>query len=88
MDMSEAMLEKDMDMRPNRYLVMIRTVKDYVQDFFEQNPISQLSILAMYDGKCIKISDLSGNPNDHISAIDSLRKESPKEVLHYKMRWK
>jgi transcription initiation factor TFIIH subunit 2 len=76
MDMSEAMLEKDMDMRPNRYLVMIRIVKEYISDFFEQNPISQLSVLGMYDGKCIKISNLSGNPNDHISAIDMLRQES------------
>jgi transcription initiation factor TFIIH subunit 2 len=78
MDMSEAMLEKDMDMRPNRYLVMLRIVKEYVRDFFEQNPISQLSVLGMYDGKCIKVSDMSGNPNDHVTAIDLLRNETTK----------
>jgi transcription initiation factor TFIIH subunit 2 len=75
LDMSEAMLEKDMDMRPNRYLVTIRIVKEYVSDFFEQNPISQISILGMYDGKCIKISDMSGNPTDHILALDALRSD-------------
>jgi len=71
LDLSEAMLEKDM--RPNRYVVMIRIMTEFIRDFFEQNPISQLSVLGMYDGKCIRISDLSGNPNDHINAILQLR---------------
>ena len=38
----------------------------------------------MHDGVCIRISDLSGNPNDHITAIKALRdppslNERPKE---------
>jgi transcription initiation factor TFIIH subunit 2 len=69
--MSEAMLEKDM--RPNRYLVMLRHVQAYIRDFFEQNPISQLSVHGMYDGKCIQLSELSGNPNDHVMALEDLR---------------
>jgi transcription initiation factor TFIIH subunit 2 len=69
--MSVAMLEKDM--RPNRYLVMLRLVQEYIRDFFEQNPISQLSVHGMYDGKCMQLSELSGNPNDHISALEDLR---------------
>jgi transcription initiation factor TFIIH subunit 2 len=77
--MSEAMEEKDM--RPNRYAVMIRSTTDFIRDFFEQNPISQLSVLGMYDGKCIRISDLSGNPNDHIAAIQKLRTGDGKDEL-------
>jgi transcription initiation factor TFIIH subunit 2 len=82
LDLSEAMLEKDM--RPNRFIVMIRDAQAYVVEFFEQNPISQLTVLAMYDGKCIKVSELSGNPTDHVSAIQKLRfgggrDEMPKE---------
>jgi transcription initiation factor TFIIH subunit 2 len=69
--MSEAMLEKDM--RPNRYIVMLRHVQAYIRDFFEQNPISQLSVHGMYDGKCMQLSELSGNPNDHILALEDLR---------------
>jgi transcription initiation factor TFIIH subunit 2 len=71
LDVSEAMLEKDM--RPNRYRVMLLYAVDYIREYFEQNPISQLTVLAMYDGKCIKISELSGNPNEHIEAIRQLR---------------
>jgi transcription initiation factor TFIIH subunit 2 len=74
------MMEKDM--RPNRYIVMVNHAQDYVREFFEQNPISQMCVLAMHDGLCIRVSELSGNPNDHISAIHELRFPSqglPKE---------
>ncbi|KAH7073495.1 hypothetical protein BKA63DRAFT_534000 [Paraphoma chrysanthemicola] len=47
LDLSEAMLEKDM--RPNRYITMINYAQDYVREFFEQNPISQMSVLGMHD---------------------------------------
>lgn len=60
-------------MRPNRYLVTIRYAQEYVREFFEQNPISQLGVLAMHDGVCIRVSDLGGNPGEHIAALASLR---------------
>jgi transcription initiation factor TFIIH subunit 2 len=75
------MLEKDM--RPNRFIVMLRYVQDYIREFFEQNPISQMSIMAMYDGICVRISELGGNPTDHINAVLAIRnprgKDTPKE---------
>jgi transcription initiation factor TFIIH subunit 2 len=78
LDLSEAMLEKDM--RPNRYITTLKYAQEYVREFFEQNPISQLCVLAMYDGLCIRVSELSGNPNDHVTAIQALRTgKDPKE---------
>ncbi|KAF2491557.1 Ssl1-domain-containing protein [Lophium mytilinum] len=71
LDLSEAMLEKDM--RPNRYFTMIKYTQEYVREFFEQNPISQMCVMGMHDGICIRVSELSGNPADHISAIQGLR---------------
>ncbi|CAI6333903.1 unnamed protein product [Periconia digitata] len=71
LDLSEAMLEKDM--RPNRYAAMIKYSQEYVREFFEQNPISQMSVLGMHDGLCIRVSELSGNPAEHITAIQDLR---------------
>ena len=63
---------------------MINFTQGYVREFFEQNPISQMCVLAMHDGLCIKVSELSGNPTEHISAIQALRypkssKIAPKE---------
>ncbi|KIV99960.1 uncharacterized protein PV09_08473 [Verruconis gallopava] len=72
LDLSEAMLEKDY--RPgNRFVVTLRYAQEYVREFFEQNPISQMCVLAMHDGICVRVSEMSGNPNDHVAAIQGLR---------------
>ncbi|KAL8679981.1 MAG: hypothetical protein Q9186_003797 [Xanthomendoza sp. 1 TL-2023] len=75
-DLSAAMTEKDL--RPTRYLLTIRYCEEFVTEFFEQNPISQLGILGMQDGLAVRVSDMSGNPSDHISNLQALRKEEPK----------
>ena len=64
----------DKDYRPgNRFVVTLRYAQDYVREFFEQNPISQMCVLAMHDGICLRVSEMSGNPNDHVVAIQGLR---------------
>lgn len=49
-----------------------------MREFFEQNPISQLGILGLKDGLAVRVSDMSGNPTEHITAIQSLRGQDPK----------
>ncbi|KAL8718475.1 MAG: hypothetical protein Q9225_004389 [Loekoesia sp. 1 TL-2023] len=75
-DLSAAMTEKDL--RPTRYLLTIRYCQEFVTEFFEQNPISQIGIIGMRDGLAVRVSDMSGNPSDHISNLQALRKEDPK----------
>jgi len=75
LDLSFAMTEKDL--RPTRYLLTIRYASEFVTEFFEQNPISQLGIVGMRDGLAIRISDMSGNPTDHISKLQELRPQQP-----------
>ena len=76
LDMSLAMNEKDL--RPTRYLLTIAYTVAFVHEFFEQNPISQLGIVGMREGIAVRISDMSGNPNDHITALQEIRKQEPK----------
>ncbi|BDD59141.1 hypothetical protein MAP00_004375 [Monascus purpureus] len=71
-----SMAEKDL--RPNRYLLTLRYTQEFVVEFFEQNPISQLGVLGLRDGLAIRISDLSGNPTEHLNAIEALRSQDPK----------
>jgi transcription initiation factor TFIIH subunit 2 len=75
-DMSSAMNEKDL--RPTRYFLTLTYAVQFIGEFFEQNPISQLGMVGMRDGIAVRISDMSGNPNDHITAVQKLRKEEPK----------
>lgn len=65
------MLEKDF--KPTRYTAVVKYAQEYVREFFEQNPISQLCVMSMYDGLCSRISELSGNPNDHIAPLQKMR---------------
>lgn len=74
--MSLAMNEKDL--RPTRYLLTLLYTESFIREYFEQNPISQLGIVGMKDGVAVRISDMSGNPNEHLSAIQKIRKEEPK----------
>lgn len=76
LDLSLAMMEKDL--RPTRLLLTLTYVIAFIREYFEQNPISQLGILGMREGLAIRVSDMSGNPNDHINAIKALRSTDPK----------
>ena len=75
-DLSTAMLEKDL--RPTRYLLTLRYVEDFIKEFFDQNPISQLGIIGMRDGLAVRVSDVGGNPSEHVSRVRKLRDEEPK----------
>lgn len=75
-DLSVAMGEKDF--RPTRYILTLRYLAEVVREFFEQNPISQMSIIGMRDGLAVTLSDMSGDVNSHIDAIRKLRLDEPK----------
>lgn len=76
LDLSQSMTEKDL--RPTRYLLTLRYAQEFVREFFEQNPISQLGVLGLRDGLAFRVSDVSGNATDHLTAIQSLRSQDPK----------
>ncbi|KAI1656160.1 TFIIH basal transcription factor complex, subunit SSL1 [Daldinia decipiens] len=75
LDMSFAMLEKDL--LPSRYELAMAYASQFVREYFEQNPISQLAILGMRDGVAVRISDMSGNPTDHLEKLQGWVKQEP-----------
>ncbi|KAK9314486.1 Ssl1-like-domain-containing protein [Lipomyces starkeyi] len=75
LDLSMSMSEKDL--RPTRYQLSISYAIQFVTDYFEQNPISQLGIIGMRDGLANLVSQLGGNPTEHIGALQALRKQEP-----------
>ncbi|KAL7623951.1 hypothetical protein AAE478_005508 [Parahypoxylon ruwenzoriense] len=75
LDMSFAMLEKDL--LPSRYELSIAYASQFVREYFEQNPISQLAIIGMRDGIAVRISDMSGNPADHLEKLQNWVKQDP-----------
>jgi transcription initiation factor TFIIH subunit 2 len=75
LDLSFAMAEKDL--RPTRYLLTLRYANEFVTEYFEQNPISQLGIIGMRDGIAVRISDMGGNPSEHLERLKHLREQEP-----------
>lgn len=75
LDMSFAMTEKDL--LPTRYRLMLSYAAAFVREFFEQNPISQLGIIGMRDGVAVRISDVGGNPAEHLERLKGLENQDP-----------
>ncbi|ORX51676.1 TFIIH basal transcription factor complex, subunit SSL1 [Hesseltinella vesiculosa] len=68
-DLSEAMNDKDL--RPSRIELTIMYAQQFITEFFDQNPISQLGIIVTHDGIAEKLTELSGNPSDHTRALQN-----------------
>lgn len=50
------------DMRPNRGAMMIQILQAFIREFFDQNPLSHLSIMVMRNGRAERLTELSGSP--------------------------
>ncbi|KAJ2556697.1 hypothetical protein EV175_001827 [Coemansia sp. RSA 1933] len=70
-DQSDSMGIKDM--LPSRIHATVGMLGSFVGEFFDQNPISQMAIITTKDGLAEKLTDLSGNPMDHINALKGSR---------------
>ncbi|KAF9082047.1 hypothetical protein BGX29_001544 [Mortierella sp. GBA35] len=66
-DLSKAMQEKDL--RPSRLSLTFTYLESFIAEFFDQNPISQIGLIGTKDGLAEKLTELSGNPTEHIRAL-------------------
>ncbi len=71
LDLSESMGEKDF--KPTYQDVAVRLLKQFVSEFYDQNPISQLSLVVTRDGVGEKITDLSSHVSQHLKVLDEYR---------------
>lgn len=67
LDMSFAMAARDY--LPTCHRVALSCAAAFVRAYFEQNPISQLAIVAMRDGVALRVSDMGGNPAEHLERL-------------------
>ncbi|XP_045447894.1 general transcription factor IIH subunit 2 [Melitaea cinxia] len=69
-DCSEAM--SGQDLKPMRFLCTLKLLEKFVEEFFDQNPLSQLGVIAIKNKRAEKITELSGNIRKHIKAVQGL----------------
>lgn len=69
-DMSEAMTE--MDIKPTRIAVTLKLLEMFFDQFFDQNPISQIGIIVTRNKRAERVSELSGNAKTHLETLKRL----------------
>jgi len=57
------------DFKPSRLTVALNAAEAFIKDFYDQNPLSQLAIIITRNSIAEKLTELSGNPSKHISAL-------------------
>jgi transcription initiation factor TFIIH subunit 2 len=64
------------DLKPTRAAAVAKVAAEFVREFFDQNPISQLGVILMHNAIAEKITELSGNPKQHVQAISEALKRA------------
>ncbi|XP_071945993.1 general transcription factor IIH subunit 2-like [Antedon mediterranea] len=67
LDMSKSMEEKDL--KPTRLHSTIKLIESFIEEYYDQNPISQLGIITTSNMRAEKLTDLGGNPRRHINTL-------------------
>lgn len=73
-DMSASM--EDQDLKPTRLVCSLKLLEHFIEEYFDQNPISQLGIIVTKNKRAEKITELGGNPRRHITAVQKLKERT------------
>nr|XP_048298830.1 general transcription factor IIH subunit 2-like protein isoform X3 [Myodes glareolus] len=60
---------EDQDLKPNRLTCTLKLLEYFVEEYFDQNPISQIGIIITKSKRAEKLTELSGNPRKHITSL-------------------
>jgi transcription initiation factor TFIIH subunit 2 len=63
---------RENDFKPTRFDILKKVSENFITNYFDQNPISQLSVAISIDRSAEKITDLSGNSKVHLQGITNL----------------
>ncbi|KAJ3883555.1 Ssl1-like-domain-containing protein [Lentinula edodes] len=74
-DLSSSMMDRDM--RPTRFAVTLQYAREFVLEWFDQNPLGQMAVVGMRAGVGERICDMSGNPQDVLKSISDRHKLEP-----------
>ncbi|OCH86130.1 TFIIH basal transcription factor complex subunit SSL1 [Obba rivulosa] len=75
LDLSSAMMDRDM--RPTRFDLMLQYAREFIVEWFDQNPLGQIGIVGMRSGLGERIGEMTGNPQEVLKAISERHKLEP-----------
>ncbi|KAI0081315.1 TFIIH basal transcription factor complex subunit SSL1 [Panus rudis PR-1116 ss-1] len=75
LDLSSSMIDRDM--RPTRFDLMLQYAREFITEWFDQNPLGQIGVVGMRGGLGERVGEMSGNPQDVLRAISERHKLEP-----------
>ncbi|KIM40063.1 hypothetical protein M413DRAFT_19302 [Hebeloma cylindrosporum] len=75
LDLSASMMDRDM--RPTRFDLMLQYAREFVTEWFDQNPLGQIGVVGMRAGLGERIGVMSGNPQEVLKSIADRHKMEP-----------
>ncbi|KAH9940414.1 TFIIH basal transcription factor complex subunit SSL1 [Epithele typhae] len=75
LDLSSAMTDRDM--RPTRFDLMLQYAREFVTEWFDQNPLGQIGIVGMRGGLGERVGEMSGTPQDVLKSVSERHKLEP-----------
>ncbi|KAJ8285532.1 hypothetical protein GJAV_G00027900 [Gymnothorax javanicus] len=60
---------EDQDLKPSRLACILKLMEFFVEEYFDQNPISQIGLITTKNKRAEKLTDLAGNPKKHVAAL-------------------
>lgn len=62
------------DLKPTRLICTTKLLELFIEEFFDENPISQVGLIAMKNKRAEKVAELSGCAKKHVKVIQELSK--------------
>ncbi|PPQ79958.1 hypothetical protein CVT25_003030 [Psilocybe cyanescens] len=75
LDLSSAMMDRDM--RPTRFDLMLQYAREFITEWFDQNPLGQIGVVGMRAGLGERVGEMSGNPQEVLKSIADRHKLEP-----------
>jgi len=75
LDLSLAMMDRDL--RPTRFDLMLQYAREFITEWFDQNPLGQIGIVGLRSGIGERVGEMSGNPQEVLKAISERHKLEP-----------
>ncbi|CED85131.1 tfiih basal transcription factor subunit ssl1 [Phaffia rhodozyma] len=75
LDLSDTMSEKDL--RPSRFDLTLEYVKEFVSEWFDQNPLGQIGIIALRSGIAERLTEMGGNSQEILRILQDKKKLEP-----------
>ncbi|KAL1413918.1 hypothetical protein MTO96_007967 [Rhipicephalus appendiculatus] len=74
-DFSESMSEPDL--KPTRLICTLKMLELFVEEFFDQNPISNVGVISTCNKRAQKLCELAGNAGKVVEALQSSKTQVP-----------